>query len=40
LFKRAPKTIFYGEAPQLARWDEKKQHWRTDEIIDYVYNEG
>jgi hypothetical protein len=23
----------------LARWDNEKKHWRTDEIIDYKYNQ-
>ncbi len=31
--------MFFGETPQLARWDEQRQHWRTDEIIDVKYNE-
>lgn len=36
---RLPSNLFFGEAPILARWDEKKQHWRTDEILDFKYND-
>lgn len=32
-------NLFFGEAPQIARWDEAKQHWRTDGILDFKFNE-
>jgi hypothetical protein len=36
---RIPPTVFFGETPQLARWDDKRQHWRTDEILEFKYLE-
>lgn len=32
-------NLFFGEAPQLARWDDEKLHWRTDGILDFKFNE-
>ncbi len=31
--------MYYGEPPTLARWDKNKNQWRTDEVLDYKYNE-
>ena len=39
ILKRLPQNLYFGEPPIFARWDDKKQHWRTDEILDYKYNE-
>ncbi len=36
---RISPGLFFGEAPTLARWDEEKQHWRTDGILDFKFNE-
>ncbi|CAF0763289.1 unnamed protein product [Brachionus calyciflorus] len=36
---KLPSTLFFGEAPLLARWDEQKNHWRTDEILDFKYDD-
>ena len=31
--------VVSGELPIIARWDEKRNHWRTDEILDFKYVE-
>lgn len=36
---RISPGLFFGEAPTLARWDEDKQHWRSDGILDFKFNE-
>lgn len=36
---RIPANLYIGDSISLARWDEQKRHWRTDEILDFKYTE-
>ncbi|XP_052797424.1 dynein axonemal intermediate chain 7 homolog isoform X1 [Mya arenaria] len=36
---RLPMGCLFTEEPQVARWDDKKKHWRQDGFTDFKYNE-
>ncbi|KAH3877276.1 dynein axonemal intermediate chain 7-like isoform X2 [Dreissena polymorpha] len=36
---RLPEDCLFTEEPQIARWDEKKKHWRQDGFTDFKYIE-
>merc|ERR1719494_617034 len=36
---KLPANVMYHEQPQLARWEETKNHWRLDGISDMTYDE-
>jgi hypothetical protein len=31
--------VYASDSVTVARWDQTKSHWRTDEILDFKYNE-
>lgn len=36
---RLPEDCLFTEEPQIARWDDKKKHWKQDGFSDFNYNE-
>ena len=40
IFYSIDDKILLHEPPQLARWDEESEHWKTSEITDIRYEPG